>query len=87
MGVEDVVSKIFTQCNLISGISVLLVVWFAVQYTKLQAEATKRIDAANATIIRLMEAGSKTDEGVAIALSKLEVILGTMQPRRGGDGG
>lgn len=91
-GLGDLPAKIFSQCGLISSLLVVAVTWLALrlaQVTKAwegdRAEAVKRIDAANATIIKLMEAGSEADRANAVALNRLEVMLTAARARKDGN--
>jgi len=73
--------------------------WFALRFARSEAdreaernEATKRIDEAtkrlieaNTTIIRLVESSNKSDEGVAVALAKLEVLISATKSYKSGN--
>ena len=62
------------------------VVWFAYRFAKSEAdraveraEAAKRLDTANATIIRLLEVGNVADTNVAVALGRIETVLSALR--------
>lgn len=86
-----VLKELSTQCGLIGSLLVIAVVWLSFKLTKSEAgreadrvDATRRLEAANATIIRIMEASTKVAENTAVAVGKMETVL-TYQSRGSDD--
>jgi hypothetical protein len=91
-GLEDIGAKILSECGLVSALLVSAVFYLALRLAQAtkgweedRDEAAKRIDAANATIFRLVEASNEADRAYAVALSRLEVMLTAAQARKGDD--
>lgn len=69
-----------------------LATFFIIRSAKVQAawendrrEASKKLDAANETILKLLEASNKADVEVAVALKGVETMLVALQARGGTD--
>jgi hypothetical protein len=89
-GLSEIIKTIGTQCGFIPVLLIIAVAWFAWRFAKSEAdravertEATKRLDIANATIIRLLEDKAKSEEDLAVALAKVELRVSSLSNRSG----
>jgi hypothetical protein len=91
-GLSGLLSELTTKCGAVSALSVVMAAFFILRSTRIQAawdasnvEAAKRLDAANVTIVKVMEASTRADAEVAIALEGVKTLLLAFQLRGGND--
>lgn len=87
-GLPAIISKILTECGFISALSVSVAAVSMIQLARVRAaweadrkKSEEKLVKANETIIELVEAGSKSDANVAIALEGVKTILIALQAR------
>jgi hypothetical protein len=89
-GWDDIVSKVFSECGLVASLLIFAILYLSLrlgQVTKLwesaNEDAVKRLEAANVTIVKLVESNNESDRAYAVSLNRLEVMLAAAQARNG----